>query len=220
MDHEQRRTRGALPRWWNQHEALKNHLTSVALLLAGAWAVYQFQSLQLSSRAEAELALLKREPVARIEVSAAPTALPGERICAVAVSVDVENTGALPVSINLGRIRPLRIVTLGVDPEGVLRATGGHGQMDVLGIASDTSALVTVKKIRLAPGEQTLLQFLIPRVPAGTFLLQFSAPIESGSGSATGWHWTGRRIYVHSATPTESRQRSKAGCTVLRRRMN
>jgi hypothetical protein len=69
-----------LRHFWSEHEAIKNHLTSFAIVIAGFWTYFIFTSLNQVKRAEAELAALRQEPVANIDITVSDVRLPGKAV--------------------------------------------------------------------------------------------------------------------------------------------
>ncbi len=188
-------TGGGLRRIFANHEALKDYLTCVALLGAGAWSLFSFSSLQQRQRADAELALLRQDPVANIDLSVSDMRVTGQRDAAMLITAQIENVGRRSTTFMLGDAGPLTVMRLTLNDSGRI-AEHSASTLAVLAIAADGNSVVQPPKTSLLPGERTRLHFLLPRAPAGVYLLQFSVPVATTNTPPTDWRWTARRIYV------------------------
>jgi len=196
---------------WREHEAIKNHLTSVAIIAGGIWTYLLFVSLHQVKRADAELAALRQDPVANIDISAVDAQLPDQRSAGMIVTVSIVNSGRLEAVLNFSNSPPLSVVRLHTDSQGALFAEAPMA-FQILAIM-DGKSIRPLPKATLLPGEKTKYHFLIPALRPGMYLIQFSAPVQTKE--STGWHWVARRFHVFSGPSTErhARQVPRSRCS-------
>jgi hypothetical protein len=208
---EPRPQTGWFTRGWNQHEAIKNHLTSIAIVGAGLWTGFLFASLHTVKRAEADLAALRQEPVANIDLAVDNLKLPGQSARGLIVTASVENTGRRTAVLVFGSTPPLTVVRLRTDSLGALFPEASRA-FTVLAIAPGKNSVLALPKASLLPGERTKYQFLVPKVGSGIYLIQFSVPVAQKDAPTPGWHWVARRFHVVSVPSPRVTRRLRPSC--------
>jgi hypothetical protein len=202
---------GLLRAMWGQHEAIKNHLTSIAIVLGGVWTYFLFGSLHQVKRAEAELATLRQDPVANIDLTVSSLTFPDQRACGIMITASLQNTGRRTAILDFSGSPPLRVVRLRADSLGALFPDGSQS-LQVLSIARDDNSVLRLPKASLLPTELTKYQFLLPNLGPGIYLIQFSVPVALADAPAPGWHWVARRLHV-LLTSTHSKAHRGSRCT-------
>jgi hypothetical protein len=194
---------------WREHDAIKNWITSAAIVLGGIWTSFVFTSLNEVERADAELAALRQEPVANIELTVSEIQLPDQPNQGIVVTAVVQNTGRRRTMLDFSKVSPLTVVRLHTDSTGSVFPDSPQS-FNILTVSSEGLAVMTLPIASLLPDEKSRFEFVLPSMDPGLYLLQFSVPAATDEAPATGWHWAARRFYVHCGRDTAGRGTTRA----------
>ena len=163
------------------HEAFKNVMagvqsivTLVAIVVAGAWALYTFRRLGTVNKARAEITALERsaveQPVLQIDIRMKPASQTATTHRHLAVTAELRNDGKRTVEFQAPTLSVSRVA-----PGKDERLADGHVERLTAHLLSEQGTLEQMPPRVLRAGQARTVAFFVSLPSSGHYWLQFEA---------------------------------------------